>query len=245
MNRHQWLEELAGRLRDQGLPLGYIQRCLLELDGHLEETLNEGSHQEVETLLDSFGTTERLAAGFVASYRGANWYRRMPAFVWWISTLPLAVLCTIGFYAVIGILFGETERWFPAFAADETLQPIVYWCFFVGKIASPAIAAYLLLRILAGIGRPLWVNVTALSLLSLAYLFVVAELQIHTIADAELSIGITSSGLIDPSHMIWQLCQTLTVALIAIWDTVSTAKQARNTMFAGQNAGKSAKSRVT
>ncbi|MEM9643729.1 MAG: hypothetical protein AAF989_01950 [Planctomycetota bacterium] len=212
MNQKQWLDEFNADLIRAGLPTEYVRRCEIELTGHLEE----GSQSEESDCW--LGEPSELARSFVLQFRSARWYRRVPAGVWCLLSMPLAVFATICFFEFVAIVYEEAVGFYPRAEALGGFLPVIEWCYFVGKLASPLIAAYVLLRLLRDIGRPAWLRGVCLGVLSVSFLFVLTELQWLSASDVDLSLNVTSDGLFRSEMLFWQMSQALMVLVAGVLD---------------------------
>ncbi|MDB5311731.1 MAG: hypothetical protein JWO38_5933 [Gemmataceae bacterium] len=93
MDRHSWLERVAGELAGRGLPAGVRAHLLEELQDHLDD-LTEGSTNMAADgeVTQRMGVPDVLAATAVAEYRRAVWVRRHPFLVFGVAPVPAVIL---------------------------------------------------------------------------------------------------------------------------------------------------------
>ena len=165
------------------------------------------------------GSPDKLACQFIQAYRDAKWFRRVPSLIWCVVPAPLAVLVTLGVYGALGLFLEGATCLCPASTIESTMPPVVVWCYFVGKLASPLVAVYLLLRLLRNLGRPRWVRIAAISTLSVTFLFILLDLHLISVEAMELSLSLTSGIASNAWMMGWQCGQVAMVIAGALWES--------------------------
>ena len=178
MDRSQWLKELKQQLNRSGLPLGYVKRSLLEIDDHLME-----AHQNSTTDLatDGLGVSpDELANQFRESFCKSKWYRRVPTLCWFLIPIPVCWITCLLFY-IPSLLLVEFSCSWPGMAPDWSIGAMqLEWLFYTGKVVTPVIAAFLLVKIFEQVAAPRWVWIGSFVMLCIGFMITLTAVTLPT-----------------------------------------------------------------
>jgi hypothetical protein len=162
MSKSNWLNEVAGALRRQGLPRSYIRRFTEELVDHVDDYYHTHSQEKIgmdaEICTDRMGTPDEIARRAAHELRRRTYAGRHPFVTFVAAPLPTAVLLLVGlcipFLLILTAVPDDyAPGYFPAWAA-VVMQSVVWAMQFVPFVAGAVVFCYLAKRAFCGARWP-------------------------------------------------------------------------------------------
>ena len=228
MNRERWLDELTSQMFRAGLPTDYIARSCLELSDHVVESERHGKDKRcgAEDCAVLSAEPKELASQFISTFRASTWYGRLPSPVWFLAPVVVSLGVCLAFYCSILITLDAVFD--AASPSDQPWNPgFMMWFFYTGKLVTPVIATFLLLRMTFSAGVVGWLKGTSIVLLALMFAITCTDFQLPTATTPgtfRLMIEMSDSvGSL--SGVVWQLAQAMVVLVIGVTEAMRRRHQ--------------------
>lgn len=208
----EWLRQAKVSMLRAGLPSAYVTRTCLELSDHLEQSERD---ENSSTLLGE--SPKDVAKAIVHSYRSRGLLQRVHPLLLLLLPLPLTVLLTLAYYAGCYVVFGRLVGHFDTVDQLPLHAMMIVWSlFYSGKLAGPALSAWVTFQLTKRMARPWHWGAALFACQSLAIAITKPELV--------LAVENSSLAIHCGSDFIFQTTQLLLTATIAMFGFLVVSK---------------------